>query len=770
MFAAHGLSLEGPLDEGVLLETPLPIDRSRPGFSEISTEAKYAIAPGDPALSLIYHALACPDVHPAPLAGSASGEDQYPTLEELDLVENYIWSLNRFSLEGLDDLEPQILAYQYRPAARTGHGSHADLVFSRTVITRFGDQPALYDPRMRCFRPDASGAGSVRVMPGRVGVFLTRMPGRGQGVAVMSRRGRRRVPAPAAVAHKLFDGPGCLVGRNLRVEFETAHTNRKLAKAFTVRRGLSNTNGDGGRYDLDQFPFSRICRNGSQLADPASCGSSLVVGVKPEPLIDLAVQDGRVVTVIVPSRSVPGLINRRYTSLRLSDSLGDLAQEGAAVILRQAVGAQATPPYDYSRPRNAPEFVNIRHTVDAWDPATHTTGISDMRQVPEHRAAFLEAVAAGGRRSVLFRDGCAEGLVAATVDGVELPDVKPAYSIVAPPDFFPFASQYEIHRWVQRERAASNSRYFRQGAPDPLCFGDLPPSPDIRDGAGRQAFDRSDRGLVQVFSPAPRGVALSDDPISGTALATYMTDAATNIFAPGWDVTYGGSPEAGYHYTTEGLGSPFPEDVKLCAAANAMWPAVSPDASRTFGLQETPTAVPMLDKELGIHPDHPLAAQGSFRGWDGEYGPFLTPDGKVNFADIERSDYVANLRDGLWRFDLLGKVDAAEIVSRMSALQRAVAETEKPGRGRRGRAEFSRLWLISAVARDWDRTQGDRGLSGKGYGFVFATADSSEAEQACPGRLQAPVQGEVVLVMVDASRVVAEREADARKAARFYAL
>src|SRR4029077_2331345 len=119
---------------------------------------------------------------------------------------------------------------------------------------------------------------------------------------------------------------------------------------------------------------------------------------------------------------------------------------------------------------------------------------------------------------------------------------------------------------------------------------------------------------------------------------SYLTDAASNQFAPGWDVTFGGSIWKKF-YTTYGLGSPFPEDVKLCAASNSFWPAAAPDASRTFDRKSTPTAIPMLDEELGYHPRNPDRPPGASTdtGWDGEHGPFFEyVDGKrvVNVCDI----------------------------------------------------------------------------------------------------------------------------------------
>ena len=54
------------------------------------------------------------------------------------------------------------------------------------------------------------------------------------------------------------------------------------------------------------------------------------------------------------------------------------------------------------------------------------------------------------------------------------------------------------------------------------------------------------------------------------------------MFAPGWDISVDGRAGGPEHLAAYGLGSPFPEDSKLCAALSAFWPAVAPDAARTF--------------------------------------------------------------------------------------------------------------------------------------------------------------------------------------------
>lgn len=86
------------------------------------------------------------------------------------------------------------------------------------------------------------------------------------------------------------------------------------------------------------------------------------------------------------------------------------------------------------------------------------------------------------------------------------------------------------------------------------------------------------------------------------------------MFAPGWDVGSDRTPERSgddgevapgiTFLTTYALGSPFPEDAKLCAALSSFWPAVAPDVTRTFEPSERyPTTTPLTDEAIGLGGD-----------------------------------------------------------------------------------------------------------------------------------------------------------------------
>jgi hypothetical protein len=156
LMALHGLDLT-QADLAAELNRPLPaIDRTVPGFEDFCPDAMRAIEAGVPSRSLLYHALASPLVHPPSLGGSSSANPRaYPTLEELDTLENYIYSLANLSSQHLPPgTVIAVFAYQYRIGTRSAHGMFADLSFSRTGLARVGNLPANYDPIRRGTRGD----------------------------------------------------------------------------------------------------------------------------------------------------------------------------------------------------------------------------------------------------------------------------------------------------------------------------------------------------------------------------------------------------------------------------------------------------------------------------------------------------------------------------------------------------------------------------------------------------------------------------------------
>jgi len=209
------------------------------------------------------------------------------------------------------------------------------------------------------------------------------------------------------------------------------------------------------------------------------------------------------------------------------------------------------------------------------------------------------------------------------------------------------------------------------------------------------------------------------------------------------------------------LGSPFVEDMKLCAASNGMWPASSPDSARTYQGSLDPysrnaTAIPLLDDELGFHKNSPagMMMHKETFGWDGVQGPFLENNGgkwQINFADMGRADVVQNALDGNIDMSKLRTLTSAELIARMACLRRCIDFLPKINfKGYKSADKmvaFTRWWLISAEPVDfgkedakgwgipnnlvgndtkWATAKANAKVSGKGYIYVIVDVNGKK--------------------------------------------
>src|SRR5262249_29186991 len=137
------------------------------------------IEPGAPDLSLLYHAFAAPSV----IARDRSGGklDGFPTLAEIEAVEDYVYGARHSSLNDIRSLVGGsnaalgivTFALHYRNAADSVGGKHAQLCFSRTGIARLGDREAFYDAEKRYYSGlKADEPYAFRVVPRRFAAFL----------------------------------------------------------------------------------------------------------------------------------------------------------------------------------------------------------------------------------------------------------------------------------------------------------------------------------------------------------------------------------------------------------------------------------------------------------------------------------------------------------------------------------------------------------------------------------------------------------------------
>jgi len=154
------------------LTSPVKVNFGLPGLEDFAREGCRGIEPGSPAQSLFFHVLASPNV-----ILNGLPEKDYPTLAEIEAVENYVYGISPPSVQNLRvradaPLAIVVFAYEYRPAVETVHPKHADMCFSRTGICRVGTRPAKYDAHARAFDPHAERENHVRVLPCRYAAYI----------------------------------------------------------------------------------------------------------------------------------------------------------------------------------------------------------------------------------------------------------------------------------------------------------------------------------------------------------------------------------------------------------------------------------------------------------------------------------------------------------------------------------------------------------------------------------------------------------------------
>lgn len=627
--------------KAALVKPLATIDRQRVGFEDFHATAKQAILGGNAAQSLLFHALASPNVHPTSSGAPSPNPEDYPSLAELDVIENYIYSLVADRTD-LDDTVVAVFAYQYREASRTAHLRHADFAYSRTGVARVGTAEPHYDPSRRSFwviPEDASDA--LAVLPARYGVFLARRAKPGAAGSVQGGNRGRKDDHFLFPVHKLFAGKECLKGSTLRVDFREFHRNEKLRMIHRLPVSEGGLPLPAG-FDIDKAPFVRDSQNGGNLASLRKVGASVLVVPTPGAALVRVVSQKNSATkrnqlvhfIVPPIRTV------RERETRYADSTLEIPSHGDD--------------------RLAPEYVNIRHQIDPAGPTTQKP--TDLNTLS--KADFASTLTEGGYAAAHFTDDSCDGCVEAVVKGLRA-GIKnhQAFSLITAPDFFPLADQFE----VETDRTI--------GQVEPLSKNRLPVNPSLPrpTDLSSSAFDRKDKTVTAVIGAFATGKRAS---ILGhtNRIVSYLPDASSNVYAPGWD-TSRSKDALGSFLTSSGLGSPFPEDAKLCAALASFWPAVAPDNGRTFGNEKNYfNQLPLLDEEMGFHPSHERVKSGelqSYSGWDGEFGPFFEKVGSklhVNYVAIERSDYVSHALAGRIRVSLTAEVQSEDLIARHQAL------------------------------------------------------------------------------------------------------
>lgn len=622
LFARHGLNLSAA-DLAGELQKALSADRTLLGFEDFAEDGIRAIESGSPSRSLLYHALASPNV--------LNAEDGTPlnlfaTPAELDALENYIFGVNAPTLSDVQSRFPGgsfgvvVFAVEYRPASQTTHNRHADMVYSRTGVARVGNRSPRYVPELRGFHPEVpTDPFAFAVCPARYAAYLSvRLPGSAANARPLRPQSGDNSRQFWIPVHKLFPGDECLSGLTLSVGFNSSHVNEKIFRAQKLL-GLTPPNA----------PPHRITSNLAELStDPAFGPGWVIPTVHPRFVEPAKTTAGQDVTYPVPAN--PG-------------------GSWATIDLWQISGTQSGPEYLHARTERLANgsHVNLNN--------------SDSPPVDDR-------VRQGGYQALHYVDFTADGQVQVDCPQVQgnsgvAANAVAAYSLVAAPDFYPAAGQRELTEWVQSNAVPAGLRaQIWSTRPAPLSDVRLPANLQLPSSS----FQAADTTITAVVGlPIPASTSPKPDLLPALRHSHFPDDAA-GVFFPGWDVSTDTNTAGVEHLAAYGLGSPFPEDSKLCAALSTFWPAVAPDVTRTMdtaqGANLSGTVAPLTDAEIGRTGGLP---------WDGVVGPREINVAGSPFAEYEsflHADYVRNSLDNKFTLRLLSKVDFQEYTDRILGL------------------------------------------------------------------------------------------------------
>jgi hypothetical protein len=693
-----------------LLKPIIKINRDIAGFQDFSLEGKQGITPFSFSKSLIYHALASPAV-------ISNNLTYFPTLIDLDLVENFLFSttMNENSqartLESLkikhgNKLVIAVFAYQYRTWQGSSHRIHADMNFSRTGIARVGTVKETYDAKRRSFWV-GDKEGEISVLPSRYGTFLA-IEDSGVNISkefsIMDKLNGDDTLKFLVPVHKLFDGDECLADiPSIKIVLETYQRNEKLKKVHDL--SLPGTIKIEPKYKLNEFPFFIDDKTKPGfLYEKEQLNGSILIKPKPDFIVQPAIQNNEYVVFKVP-KVANG--NRFNTSFQIPAN-----QDG----------------------RKSPEYVNMRHRVVNSKVNNPNSDIQSINNLSKND--FNNLINTGDYLAVDFVDKTADGFITPSIQLASFSGFKvfSSYSIITALDFFPLVNQRDIFRWDKSD----SIQQFSQGGVNPLSNG------RIKANINYAKFKSEGETITSVFSPKPATTSKTEKNRIDDSSLSYLPDGASDVFAPGWDISMNTENGIAFH-ASYGLGSPFPEDAKLCAALNSFWPAAAPDASRTFFVSQTfvstindgadsqfnnkkNTAIPLTDIELGIYPKQAtLLGISSKMGWDGEFGPFLEKvanDEFVNYADIARSDYCFSAWKGLMHMDFLKHIKTSQLINRMKALQECISVLPPAV----DKVTANDLWLVSfSEILDWKKETNifDNKLKNNGFRFIFITTNQT---------------------------------------------
>lgn len=683
VFQQHGLNI-GASDLSVELLRPLEgINRNSPGFEDFASNGIRGIEPGKPALSLLFHGFSSPHVTSFIDSDSCVELSEYPSPGDLEVLENLVYGLQPFSLEDIrakadhSHLAIVVYAKEYRVASNTVHQKHADMCYSRTGVARVGTSDSSYLPQARGYMPeDKTDERKVRVLPCRYAAyiavlvegdkaahgpmrFITSAPEYGEenternldksagatptddnSPMQTGDRGdaSRRFWIPL---HKLFSGNECLLDYDLDVQLTANHVNEKLRRVHLMFGRLGH---DGGWHepDLSKPPF-RFTERIAGFSKSDEDGPGLLVPEVHDSLVAIATykkpdeEKEEVLTYNVPNDEDVGT-GMFSSSLYLPSSSG---------------GA-----------RFAPEYVHARFAVD-YD-GCEEKDLNDLENV-------ADIVRRGGYKAKHVLDFTGDGWIDVSCPSLnlEIPTRLAAYSLVAPPDYFVKVKQSGLMQWWEQSSPPSiQQTIWPQNPGLPLSLSDQRIAANIElNEAGFIGQDDTMTAIVgQLNVNGGQGSRIIPPRFFRHSM---LTDGASGVFAPGWDVSFDQAIESTSDgesvvnfFSTHGLGSPFPEDAKLCAALSSYWPAAAPDITRTFQpSRRYATATPLLDSTIG---------QGTSIPWDGIHGPKIIDETKkiIEYTNLDYGDYVRASLNNEFLANVIGEIDQKKYIARTVAMAR----------------------------------------------------------------------------------------------------
>ena len=222
------------------LQKPVNLTNQIPpaGFEDFADNDAFGIKPGDPAKSLLYHALASPNVKKR--LDGISELTVFPTFAEIETVENYVYGADPPSLNAIRNLAGRynmaivVFAYEYRPGPETVHRRHADMCFSRTGVARVGTTDMKYNEKERGYLPFVEeNDNAFRVLPARYAAFLSvQLEGSFGSFGPMNEQPEDSEHNFWIPLHKIFSGEECISGLDsgLNVTLSANHINEKLRR------------------------------------------------------------------------------------------------------------------------------------------------------------------------------------------------------------------------------------------------------------------------------------------------------------------------------------------------------------------------------------------------------------------------------------------------------------------------------------------------------------------------------------------------------------